>query len=76
MLHYLRHAWTLDDISEVNGIYIDTNNEFLMCFIVCGSTKLYQKWIIEPTRNNSFCDQEAVFGQAGFNGTQIQILNV
>ena len=59
-------AWTLDDIAEANGIYVDTNSVFLKCFTEYGSTVLQQKWVL--TRTNSVNEEESVFRLAGFNG--------
>ena len=53
---------------EANGISIDTNKIFLKCFIEYGSTVLYQKWVLEPTRLNNVSEQEKIFRMAGFNG--------
>ena len=67
-LRYMGRAWTLDDISEANGISVDTNRVFLLSFIEYGSTVLYQKWVINHSSFNSVHEQEYIFGQAGFNG--------
>ena len=61
-------AWTFDDICEANGISIDTNRQFLMRFITYGSTVLYEKWVLQPTRLINVMHQEQIFSQAGFNG--------
>ena len=45
-LRYIGRNWTLDDISEANGISVDTNNNFLYAFMEYGSTILYQKWVL------------------------------
>ena len=42
-LRYMGRGWTLDDISEANGISINTNDIFLKAFIMYGSTTLYKK---------------------------------
>ena len=66
-LRYIGRAWTFDDISEANGISVDTNRVFLMSFIKYGSTELYQKWVINHYRFNTVHEQESVFRKAGFN---------
>ena len=67
-LRYIGRAWTLDDISEANGISIDTNRVFLMSFIQYGSTVLYQKWVINHYRFDTVHEQESIYRKAGFNG--------
>jgi len=52
-------AWILDDILEANGISMHTNNDFLKYFIEYGSTILYQKWVLEPTRTNNVSEDES-----------------
>ena len=68
VLRFLGRAWTLDDISEANGISIHTNNVFLKCFIKYGSTTLYEKWVLNHIRNDNISEQESIYRMAGFNG--------
>ena len=56
-LRYIGQAWTLDDISEANGISISTNRLFLLRFIEYGSSVLYKKWVIGSTINRYVNDQ-------------------
>ena len=42
-MRYIGRAWTLDDVSEANGISIYTNRDFILSFIEYGSTVLYKK---------------------------------
>ena len=67
-LRYIGRAWTLDDVSEANGISIHTNSAFLKVFINYGSSVLYQKHVIQPLIDNGVKDQEKVFASAGFDG--------
>ena len=60
--------WTLDDICETNGVSINTNDNFLKCFIQYGSTVLYTKWVLVPTQLNGVHEQEALYCLTGFNG--------
>ena len=67
-LRYIGRAWTLDDISEANGISSDVNNVFLKCFIEYGSTVLYKKHVLNPTKLIHVSNREKLFRLAGFNG--------
>ena len=67
-LRYMGRAWTLDDVYEANGISINTNRDFMLCFIEYGSTVLYRKWVLDPTLNRDVSEQERIFQQAGFDG--------
>ena len=67
-LRYIGQAWTLDDISEANGILISTNRLFLLRFIEYGSLFLYKKWVIDSKINRNVNKQESIFRMAGFNG--------
>ena len=42
VLRFIGRNWILDDVSEANGISVDTNNAFLYAFIEYGSTILYK----------------------------------
>ena len=66
-LRYIGRSWTLDDISEANGISINTNDSFLKAFIKYGSTTLYKKWVLDQTIEIPVYEQESIFRQAGFN---------
>ena len=50
-MRYIGRAWTLDDLCEANGISINVNWDFLLCFIEYGSTILYKKWVFDPNLN-------------------------
>ena len=67
-LRYIGRGWTLDDVSEANGISREVNRIFLKTFIKYGSTVLYRKWVLEPTRETHVSNQEQLFRAAGFNG--------
>lgn len=38
--HYICQAWALGDIAKANGFSINTNSDFLLCFIDYGSAIL------------------------------------
>ena len=67
-MRYIGRAWTLDDLCEANGISINVNRDFLICFIEYGSTILYKKWVLDPNLNTDVREQESVFKMAGFDG--------
>ena len=50
-MRYIGRAWTLDDVSEANGIPVNTNRDFIICFIKYGSTVLYKRWVIDTNSN-------------------------
>ena len=81
-MRYIGRAWTLDDVSEANGISIYTNRDFIISFIEYGSTVLYKKWVLDTNINIDIEKQESVFKMAGFDGcigssdgTHIPMLN-
>ena len=81
-MRYIGRAWTLDDVSEANGISIYTNRDFILSFIEYGSTVLYKKWVLDTNTNIDIEKQESVFKMAGFDGcigssdgTHIPMLN-
>ena len=61
-------VWTLDDVYEAKFISVDKNRDFLKYFIEYGSSVLYKKWVLQPTRTMNVSDQEAIFYIARFNG--------
>ena len=67
-LRFLGRAWTLDDLYEANGISINTNRDFIRCFIEYGSTVLYKKYVIDQVNVIDISEREKLFRQAGFNG--------
>ena len=67
-MQYIGRAWTLDALCEANGISINVNWDFLLCFIEYGSTILYKKWVLDPNLNTDIREQESVFKMAGFDG--------
>ena len=67
-MQYIGRAWTLDDVSEANGISVNTNRDFILCFIEYGSTVLYKRWVLDTNLNTDVKVQESVFKLAGFDG--------
>ena len=68
VLRYFGRGWKFDNISEANGISIDTNREFMYIFIEYGRTVLYKKHVIDENVNINIRESEYLFRQAGFNG--------
>lgn len=55
-LRYTRRGWTFDDLEETTGISEETLRQFYHKFITVGSTILFKKYVVEPTRKrNSTC---------------------
>ena len=67
-MRYIGRAWTLDDVCEANGISVNTNRDFLLCFIKYGSTVLYKRWVLDTNLTTDVKVQESVFKLAGFDG--------
>lgn len=67
-LRYMGRAWTFDDVSESNGISIDTNRDFLLAFLSYGSSVMYKRYVIDPTINTHVSEHHKVFDLAGFTG--------
>ena len=67
-MRYIGRAWKFDDVSEANGLSINVNMDFLLCFIDYGSTVLYKKWVLDTNMNTDVREQESVFKLAGFDG--------
>ena len=68
VLRYIGRGWTLDDVSEANGISRTVNRLFLTKFIEYGSTVLYKRWVLEPSRETNVGEYEALFKASGFDG--------
>jgi hypothetical protein len=50
-LRYLGRGWTFDDLTESTAISISVLWDFFHAFITIGSTILYQKYVVAPTKS-------------------------
>ncbi len=68
LLRYLGCGWTFDDCEESTAIDKEVHCCFFQVFIICGSTELYQKWVITPVNLPEANSNMHEYSEAGFPG--------
>jgi hypothetical protein len=64
-LHYLGRGWTFDDLSKNTGISKEVISVFFHAFITCGSTKLYQQYVVSPRNADRAAIHREAYSRAG-----------
>ncbi len=67
-LRYLGRGWTFDDLSENTGISEEVIRVLFHKFILFGSTELYKKFVVTPTRAEDAVHHTEEYKQAGLPG--------
>ena len=67
-LRYIGRSWTFDDIEESNGISREVNRIFYIRFIEYGSKVMFQKYVVNKSKNIDNANNEILYRMAGFNG--------
>jgi hypothetical protein len=67
-LRYLGRGWTFDDLSENTVISDKVIWIFFHQFILFGSTELYKKFVVSPTRGEDAAHHTEEYRQAGLPG--------
>ena len=67
-LHYLGRAWMLDYLVEAIVVNNEKNRLFIHNFIEFGSSTLYKKYVVSPSKLEKLNNCEAEYSMAGFPG--------